>query len=404
MLFTLAWRNIWRNRRRTLITMGSIVFAVVLCVLMDSIKKGLLDRMKENVIGLYSGYAQIHKNGYWDKRTLDNSFEFDQGIITQVHQDKQISEVIPRLESFTLAASEEYAKGSMIVGFDPEGESLVTQLNTKIERGSYLDPNDQAVLVSEGLAEYLKLGVADTIVLLGQGYHGVNAVGKYEIKGLIKFGSPTLNKGLIYLPLQESQRLFGAENRLTSYVLMLEDVEKSQSVATKLERKLGEEYEVMSWQTMSPELDQFIKNENQENVIFQIVLYMLIAFGIFGTILMMTVEREREFGILTAIGMNKMPLAMMVVLENLMISLGGALGGFLLSMPVAYYFYRYPISLQGSLAEAYENFGIEPVFYFSMDAVVFYRQAIIVMLLASILSFYPIIKVSLLKPVIAMRK
>ena len=404
MLYTLAWRNIWRNRRRTLITMASIVFAVVLCVLMDSIKKGLLDRMKENVVGLYSGYAQIHKNGYWDKRTLENTFVYHKDLVNSVSEHREIKTLIPRLESFTLAASTNYAKGSMIVGVDPSGEASVTRLNDKVKEGSYFEADDQAVLVSEGLADYLKLTVKDTIVILGQGYQGVNAVGKYEIKGLLKFGSPELNKGLIYMPLLESQKLFGADNRLSAFVLMLDDIDKSQSVSTKLASSLGDEYEVMSWQTMAPELDQFIESEQRENIIFQAVLYILIAFGIFGTILMMTLEREREFGILTAIGMKKFPLSMMVVLENLMISLGGAFGGFLLSMPVVYYFYKYPIRLSGTLAEAYENFGIEPIFYFSIEPIVFYTQAIIVMALASVLSFYPILKIRRLKPVVAMRK
>ncbi len=404
MLVTLAWRNIWRNRRRTLITMASIVFAVVLCVLMNSIKKGLLDRMKENVVSLYSGYAQIHKNGYWDKRTLENTFVHQPDLVKTVSQYAEIKNLIPRLESFTLAASDDYAKGSMIVGIDPSAEASVTKLHDKVKAGSYLQADDEAVLVSEGLAEYLKLNVNDTIIILGQGYQGVNAVGKYEIKGLLKFGSPELNKGLIYIPLKESQKLFGAYNRLSAFVLMLDNIDKSQVVSNRLAARLGSEYEVMSWQTMAPELDQFIESEQRENIVFQAVLYMLIAFGIFGTILMMTLEREREFGILTAIGMRKFPLSMMVVMENLMISLGGAFGGFLLSMPVVYYFFKYPIRLTGTLAEAYENFGLEPIFYFSIEPIVFYTQALIVMVLASVLSFYPILKIRRLKPVVAMRK
>ena len=402
MLIKLAWRNLWRNKRRSLITMASIVFAVVLSILMDSVKKGLLDKMKENVVGFYTGYAQVHQNGYWDDKTLDNSFDHPESLVVSLAEHRDVTAIVPRLESFVLAASENLSKGCMIVGIDPNKESLVTSLNEKLIEGNYLNPEDKAVLVTEGLADYLRLGVNDTLVLIGQGYHGVSAAGKYPIKGLIKFGSPDLNKGLVYLPLKESQWLFGAENKLTALVLQLQNIDRSKEVAQQLASDVSEQYEVMNWQAMIPELDQVIQGEEAENVIFQIVLYMLIAFGIFGTILMMTMERQYEFGVLVAIGMRKNKLAWVIVMENIFLSILGALAGIILSIPIVYYLYKFPIGLSGKLAEAYENFGIEPIFYFSVDAVVFYTQALIVLGLAMVLAFYPIIKIRSLDPVRAM--
>ena len=403
MLLKLAWRNIWRNKRRTLITMASIVFAVVLCVLMDSVKKGFLDEMKANLVGFYTGYVQVHKEGYWEEKSLDNSFLFQGSLVQLIAGNPSVVAAIPRLESFILAASEEYAKGAMIVGIDPLGESSVTKLDQKLWQGNYLKPDDKAVLLSEGLAAYLKLGVGDTIILLGKGYHGVNAAGKYPIKGLIKFGSPELNKTLVYLPLKESQRLFGMENRLTAFILQLWDTDKSEVAKDEIAAGLSKDYEVLHWKTMLPELDSFIDGETRENVVFQIVLYLLIAFGIFGTILMMTLERQREFGILVSIGMQKMRLAVMVILENIMIALFGAIIGMLISVPFVFYFNIFPIHVGGKLAEAYDNFNLEPIFYFSTKPEVFYNQGLIVLALAMVLSLYPIIKISRLEPVSAMR-
>lgn len=403
MLLKLAWRNLWRNKRRSLITMGSIVFAVMLSTLMDSVKKGLLDKMKDNLVGFYTGYVQVHGQGYWEDKTLDNSFEPISMVMDQVSHNSQVISSVPRLESYVLAASHNLSKGSMLVGIDPQDETQVTGLQDKIVAGDYLTADDEAILLTEGLADYLKLGVKDTLVVIGQGYHGVSAAGKYPIKGLVKFGSPDLNKGLIYLPLASSQDLFGAENRLTSLVLRLQDNLKSKQIAAEIEAGLSEDYEVMDWQTMLPELDQVIQGEEAENVIFQVVLYMLIAFGIFGTILMMTMERQYEFGVLVAIGMRRLVLSSVVVMENIFLALIGALMGILLSVPIVYYLYKVPIPLQGNLAEAYENFGIEPIFYFSMDAVVFYSQGIVIMILAMILAFYPVLKIWKLDPVKAMQ-
>jgi ABC-type lipoprotein release transport system permease subunit len=383
--------------------MGSIVFAVMLSTLMDSVKKGLLDKMKDNLVGFYTGYVQVHGEGYWEDKTLDNSFEPILTVMNQVSHNSQVISSVPRLESYVLAASDNLSKGSMLVGIDPENETKVTGLQDKIIAGDYLTVDDQAVLLTEGLADYLKLGVKDTLVVIGQGYHGVSAAGKYPIKGLVKFGSPDLNKGLIYLPLASSQDLFGAENRLTSLVLRLQDNVKSKQIAAEIQAGLSEDYEVMDWQTMLPELDQVIQGEEAENVIFQVVLYMLIAFGIFGTILMMTMERQYEFGVLVAIGMRRLVLSSMVVMENLFLAFTGAMMGILLSIPIVYYLYKVPIPLQGNLAEAYENFGIEPIFYFSVDAVVFYSQGIVIMILAMILAFYPVLKIWKMDPVKAMQ-
>ena len=404
MVIKLAWRNIWRNRRRSVITLVSIIFAVVLCVLMDSLKKGLLDKMKDNIVGLYSGYAQVHAEGYWDERSLENSFSTADNLHPILQDEPRLKDAIPRLESFILAASGEFAKGSMIIGMDPAAESTYSGLAEKVIAGQYLEANDRAVMITQGLAEYLNLRVSDTLVLLGQGYHGASAVAKYPIKGLLKFGSPDLDRGMIYLPLSESQELFGAPQRMTAFVLQLKDPELASQIAGDLDLALGDQYEAMSWEEMSPDLDQFIRGEETENVVFQIILYLLIGFGIFGTILMMTMEREREFGIMVAIGMKKWRLLLMVVLECLMLAILGALGGMLLSFPITYYFFQYPINISGQLAEAYENFGIEPVFYFSIEPEIFYTQAIVVLFLASLLSLFPLIKIFLLKPVAAMRK
>ena len=402
MLIKLAWRNLWRNKRRSIITISAIVFAVVLSVLLDSVKKGLLDKMKENVVGFYHGYVQVHRDGYWDDQTIDNSFDYDSMLMAELQGRGEVEEVIPRLESFVLAASESMSKGSMLVGVDPEKEDAVTALKSKLIKGEYLQNGDRAVMVTTGLADYLRLGLNDSLVVLGQGYHGVSAAGEYPIKGLIKFGSPELNKGLIYLPINESQHLFGADNKLTALVLKLNNIREVQRTSEELGAVLHQEYETMSWQQMLPELDQVIQGEEAENKIFQVVLYMLIAFGIFGTILMMTIERQFEFGVMVAIGMNKAMLSLVVVLENIFLSILGAIVGVMVSLPIVIYLYRFPVSLSGQLAEAYENFGMEPIYYFSTDAVVFYTQGLVVLSLALVLAFYPIFKIWQLNPVEAM--
>ena len=383
--------------------MASIIFAVLLAILLNSVKEGILFKMQENVVSFYTGAVQVHKDGYWDEQNLDYTFEHDPALIQQLKTEEGVEEVIARMESFALAASDNYTKVCMVVGIEPEKEPAVTSLDNKIVKGEYLKEGDQGILVSQGLAEYLRLDVGDTLVLIGQGYHGVSAAGKFAIKGLLKFASPDLNKTMVYLPIRVAQHLFGAEGRYTALIMDIENVNDAEKIRQNVAGAVSKEYEVMDWKTLLPELNQVLEGERAENVIFLFVLYMLIAFGIFGTVLMMTLERQYEFGVLVAVGMRKLRLSAVVIIENVMISIMGAIVGTLLSVPVVGYFYKYPIQITGELREAYENFGFEPIFYFSIEPKIFYSQTIVVLCIALVLSVYPFFKLLRLEPVNAMR-
>src|SRR5210317_1786450 len=119
MLIQLAWRNIWRNRRRTLITLASVVFAVMLAVLLNSVKEGVLVKMQENAVSFYSGAIQIPNPDYWDEKTLDNAFAYQGALLDKLIEHKEIKYAGPRLESFALAAGEQRSKAAMILGVDP---------------------------------------------------------------------------------------------------------------------------------------------------------------------------------------------------------------------------------------------------------------------------------------------
>jgi putative ABC transport system permease protein len=211
MILKMAWRNIWRNKRRTFITAGSILFAVLFASLMEALQKGAWNNMINNVVSFYTGYAQIHQNGYWEDQSIDKAFEWNPELVAVTDAVPEIQRALPRLESFALAASEDLNAGAMVVGVDPVLENQMTDLVGKLVGGTYFKGDEKAALLGAGLAERLKLGVGDTLVLISQGYRGVNSAGLFPIKGIVKFGSPELNKQIVYLPLQHAQYFYGAE-------------------------------------------------------------------------------------------------------------------------------------------------------------------------------------------------
>jgi len=404
MILKLIWRNLWRNSRRTLITMASIAFAVLFAILMKSFQNGVFNNLIKNVVGYYSGYVQIHQQGYWDEQVLDNCFALDNSLIEKLQQNPQINEVVPRLETFVLVSKENTTKGCMLVGTDAVKENNLTQLKNKLIYGSYFNNNEEVVILAEGLAKRINTKVNDTIVLFGQGYHGAMAAGKFKVKGIVHLASPAMNDAFVYLPLPAAQYYLSAENRLTSLSLGIDNAENGNTIVKNLKKTMGKNYEVMSWQEMMPEIANHIKADGFSFYVFSGILYLIIGFGLFGTILMMTVERTYEFGMLIAIGMKKGKLKLILLGEAFLITLLGVLLGILLSLPSVLYLQEKPIRFSGDIAKAYEQFGFEAIFPAELDLGIFLNQSLIVLFMSVLIGLYPLWFVNGLNPVKAMKK
>jgi len=360
--------------------------------------------MTNSMVASYTGFIQVHARGYWDSKSLDDSFVLTDSMKQVLDANDKITGYVERIESFALSATRETTKGAMVVGTDPEAEMRMTQLHERIDTGSYFEADDKAVLIGSGLAEYHKVTVGDTIVLLGQGYHGSSAAGKYPIKGIVKFGSPDLSKQLIMLPINEAKRLYGTEGTISNLVLLIDDPEAATAISAGLANDLGESLEVMAWPELVPDLVDMIEADRVEGYIFMFILYMVISFGIFGTVLMMMAERQHEFGVLVAVGMKRSKLALVVFLEVISISLLGALAGIAGAYPVIGYFFLNPIRFGGEEAgKMMEEYGMEPILQPSLDLNIFAKQALIVAAVASIIAIYPFISVLRLSAIKAMR-
>ena len=403
MIIKLIWRNLWRNRRRTLITMASITFSVLFAIVMQSFQKGVFDNLIKNVVGYYSGYIQIHRAGYWEEQVLDNSFALNDTLVNQLNKNSSITGIVPRLETFLLASQGNTTKGCMLVGTDANKENQLTHLRNKISKGEYFNNQEEVVLIAEGLANRLNVDVQDTLVLFGQGFQGSMAAGKYPIKGLVHLASPAMNDAFVYLPLPAAQYFLSAENRLTSISLGIGSPDEMESVLKKLKTTIDKRYEVLSWPQMMPDIDHHIKLDGVSFYIFTGVLYLIIGFGFFGTILMMAAERKREFGMLIAIGMKKSWLGFILLGETIFITLSGVFIGIALSLPLVIRLQKNPIQVSGEFAKAYEKFGFEPIFPTALNAGIFLTQSLIVLCIAFIIGLYPIWYVRSLDAVKAMK-
>jgi ABC-type lipoprotein release transport system permease subunit len=401
----LAWRNIWRNKRRTLLTAASIFLAIFLALITRSLQIGWFDNLIDIVVQSYTGHIQIHKKGYWDDRDINNSMAYNDSILRMVGSIENIDKIVPRLEYFALASCDKQTKGVMLAGTDPAKEDALTHLSAKVIKGRYLDTAGNGILVSQGLASFLGLTAGDTLILIGQGYHGISAAGKYPVCGIVHFPSPEMDNQLVYMNLATAQEFYGADNRITSLSLTLKNPDEINATVAALQALTdSNKFEVMRWDEMMVEIMQQLKVKTAGGMIIISILYMIVGFGIFGTVIMMTNERIKEFGVIVSVGMQKTRLAIILVLEMILIGLTGILSGLAASMPIMLYFKINPIHVWGNMAQTFIAYGLQPLMPLALKPGFILSNVAVVVSIVIVTCIYPVHKIFKLKVAEALHK
>ena len=467
--YQLAWRNLWRNKRRTIITAASVFFAVFFALVMRSFQLGAYDRLFKNVIESYTGYLQIQQKNYFDDPVLDNGFEITPGLLDSIKKDPDITGVVPRLQSFALAAVGSRTQGVIVMGIDPREEEHVSSISQRLVRfrlsseairalksqplpertkkmldvysgdsyssvgrllidldipdedtasvlplmrkyasfkNEYLSENDSdAVVIGSGLSSYLRADVGDTLVMIGQGYHGSTAAGKYVIKGIVRLPAPDIDNIIVYLPINEARTFFDAPGLLTSLVLNVKKNDNRSLTATeeRLKGFINGQLTILPWQKLNELLVNQIEADNNSGKIMIGILYLVIAFGVFGTVVMMMAERKREFGMLVSIGMQKAKLAKVVSFELLLTGVLGIIAGIIVSLPIVFYGHFHPIRFTGEMGRMYEDYGFEPVMPTMLPHAYYLGQILVVLIILGIAIAYSIRKVFRINVIKSMR-
>jgi ABC-type lipoprotein release transport system permease subunit len=402
-MLKLAWRNIWRNKGRSIITIAATMFCVIFAVVLRSFQVGVWEHMVDDIVANNFGYLQIHQKGFWGEQSLDLSMDEAALPMDQWAEVDGVRSVVRRLESFSLVSTEHSNRGSLVLGIEPENELPGLKLQDQIVEGQVFAPGSDQVVVSEGLAEFLKVSVGDSLMFLSQGYRGASAYGQFMVSGIAKISNPELNKQLVLMPLQTAQWMYNGMGLLTTAVVDLEPGADHKEVKAQLLPLMSEELELLEWEELFPELIQTIEADMAGGQIFVTILYFIISFVLLGTVIMMVSERQREFGILVSIGMRKTTLAFVTVLENLMLTLGGAIVGMALVKPVQFYFKYNPIDLSGQMKEAIEQFDFEPKLYTTTSFIINLNHGAIVFVIGVLVSLYAVWKIMKLEPVKSMR-
>ena len=402
-MLKLAWRNIWRNKGRSVITIAAVMFCVIFAVVLRSFQVGVWENMIHEIVGNNFGYLQIHEDGFWTDQSLDRTMDLGAVNSEELLAVDGVDRLIPRMESFSLLYHGSNTKGSLVMGIDPAVELPGLQLDDILLEGRSFSRDDSVIVVSEGLAKYFNVGLGDTLLFMGQGYHGATAYGAFPIGGIARMTNPELNKQLVLMPLQKAQYMYNCTDRATTLVVAVDKNSDYEVVGAALKGSGAEGLEVLEWKELFPEIIQTIEVDMAGGRIFVTILYFIISFVLLGTVIMMVAERQREFGILVSIGMKKTKLAFVTLLENIMLIMGGAIVGMAVVKPVQFYFKYNPIDLSGQMKEAIEQYNFEPKLYTTTSFIINLNHGTIIFIIGVLVSLYAVVKIMKLNPIESMR-
>jgi|Deesub1362B_J571_1020462.scaffolds.fasta_scaffold03899_2 ABC-type lipoprotein release transport system permease subunit len=402
MLWKIAWRNLWRNKRRSAIILTSIVIGVIALIITDTIYMGMGNQMLYNQIGIHVGHIQIHKKGYHDNPLLEMAMN-DPQIVNIFASRKDIVAYAPRILSFGLLSSSYSSSGVSIVGIDPAREKAITLIARSVTSGRYLSGNaTREILISEKLAEKLEVEVGDKVVAMASRLDGSVGSEVFRVVGTYRTFNSDFDKVTIFIPIEMAARMLGMGQRISEYVLKVKRIEQTRTIRDELRLTLGSEYEVLDYKDILPMLVYQVEMFDEFMYIYYLIIGIALVFGIVNTMLMAVFERIREIGVLKAIGMPDRKIFWMVILESATLGLlGSAIGtvlGYLIYLPLSHT----GIDLS-MFSKSLESFGvgsvIYPVFIPRVLASVFFSIPIFAILGA----IYPAIKAIRFQPVEAMR-
>jgi ABC-type lipoprotein release transport system permease subunit len=405
LIFRLAWRNLWRQPRRTWLTIGAMVFSNALLVFMISIQFGMYDLMIENTLKAFSGHMQVQAPGYLEDAKMRQVVPDVRPLAAKLRAALDLDTVAARGGAFALASSEDRSYGVQILGVEPANEVLVSSIPGLVKEGRFLRNSDAAeIVIGSVLARNLRTGIGGEVTLLGSGMDGSFAAGVATIVGIFNTGVSDMDRSIAEIPLGYFQDVFAMEGAGHQIVITTPDLATIETMKTRVEALLPahDDLVVHDWDALQPGLKQVIQADLSSAFFMYGVLVVLVAFGVLNTQLMSVLERTREFGVVMALGLTPARLGRIVMLETIFMGMVSVLLGALIGGLVTVYFGYNGFSYPG-MDEMAAQFNLPDRLYPQASFLTLFLGPAIVFAGAIIASIYPTIRLRWLHPVDAMR-
>lgn len=322
----LAWRNMWRNWRRTVIATVAIVLGLILLIFMDGMIRGSDQAIFGNAVRLYGGNVQVHAPGFREKASRLPLLPLENAdiVVETVRAQPQVVAASRRINTGGMVSSREGSYPVVVTAIEPEKEASISLIAENITQGRFLTAEDEdAILIGRGLANLLGVTVGDRVTLLGRRKDQSMRQHTMTIAGIFDLGLAEAEKGFVFINLPVAQTLYNLRDQETEVAITLQKVGEEGKLIADLRDDLPE-YEVDSWNTLRPEFQQTLQVKSAVTSIFGFIVLLIASIGILNLMLMAVFERTREMGVLAALGMKGRQLMVLFLLEGTFI---GAVGG-----------------------------------------------------------------------------
>ncbi len=391
-LLRMAWRNVWRNRRRTVIAVIAISLGLALMLFFDGLMGGSKQAIYGNTVKLQGGNVQVHAPGYREKAKrmpLLPLADADAAVEAALATPDVIA-ASQRIETGGMVSSREGTFPIVITGIEPEREGTVSLVAENVVQGRYLEPADEdVILIGQALARNLEVTVGDRISLVGRATHEQMRRRTMTIVGIYDIHMAEVEKRMVYVSLAEAQTLFDLRDQATEVAIFLEHVGQEPPVVQALQAALPG-YEVDAWDTLDPTTKQSMEMEDQIMGIFGLIILLIAGVGILNLMLMAVFERTREIGIVAAMGLKRQEIVVLFLLEGVLIGLLGALAGGAVGGLVNAYYGQVGLEWAAESAEYTELaalLGGRIYFHVGIDLLI--QRALTVAIIAALAALYP---------------
>ncbi len=404
----MAWRNIWRNSRRTLLTIAAIAFASMLLVFMLSFQLGCYETMINTSVKISTGHLQVQAKGYLEDKKMRLVIKDPDQVASVLETIDGIDSYTFRANGFSLVSSDKRTYGVVVTGIDPEREAAVSTIKSLIRKGRYLNADDTyAVLIGEHLSRNLKVDIDDELTILGQGRDGSIAAAVLTVTGIFDSGLDEFDRNIILMGLAGFQEVFSMGKSVHEAIIMADSLRDVAMVKQEIQNHFstaGDDTKlaVPDWMEIMPGLLQGIQMDLFSGIMMYIILIVVVAFSIFNTFLMAIFERTREFGVMMAIGTTPSRITKLVMFESICMTLVGILLGILGGSLITLYFQKYGISIAGT-EDIFKEYGIPDRLYPRLSLISSTAGPLVVFLITFVSSVFPALKIRKLKPVDAMK-
>jgi putative ABC transport system permease protein len=397
----LAVRNLLRQGNRTLFTGLSMLVGFVLASFFIGWADGTYDNIIDGFTRNRLGHIQIHRRGYLDDPTLYKTIKDYQTVAAQLNDTRHVDSWTYRIYAAGLIAVGQKSAGGRIIGIDPERENRTTGFADKLVAGSFFSSSSGQAIVGRNLARLLKAGIGDSLVVVSQAADGSIADDLYEIVGLIDTGDPALNRSVVYLTLADAQELFVLEGQVHEIAVTVDNLNRVEEVTGRLRRSLsGRGLEVLPWQVFAGEFYRAMQADKNGMYLSLVVVVIVVAITILNTVLMSVLERQKEYGVLRAVGTRPGRIVGMVIAETSVLAAASIALGSIIGLLLNLYFSRHGIALPNPI-----EWGSVQFRYMKgeVNARSFYLPAITVIATSILVCLPPALRAARTEPAATMR-